>query len=160
ADHAALEDRPVLVLIDGWNSLFRDKVVPWRIGMTERLRLLFETETLPRHVETQRWYANKGTPVTRARLADHAQWQQGADCWLLTLIDIEGPSERAGYFVPLALAWEDQGEERLKSLMPVALAKVREHANVGLMGDAFSDEAFCRALVMAIGTGLELPGGS
>jgi maltose alpha-D-glucosyltransferase/alpha-amylase len=77
----------------------------------ERLRLQFETETLPRHVETQRWYANKGTPVTRARLADHAQWQEGTDRWLLTLIDIEGPSERAGYFV----RWRWPGKTRTRN---------------------------------------------
>jgi maltose alpha-D-glucosyltransferase/alpha-amylase len=30
------EDLPVLVLFDGWNSFFRDRVVPWRIGMAEK----------------------------------------------------------------------------------------------------------------------------
>ena len=29
----AREDLPVLVLFDGWTSFFRDRVVPWRIGM-------------------------------------------------------------------------------------------------------------------------------
>jgi maltose alpha-D-glucosyltransferase/alpha-amylase len=28
-----VEDLAVLVLFDGWNSLFRDRVVPWRIAM-------------------------------------------------------------------------------------------------------------------------------
>jgi maltose alpha-D-glucosyltransferase/alpha-amylase len=32
------DDLPVLVLFDGWNSLFRDRVVPWRIAMAERTR--------------------------------------------------------------------------------------------------------------------------
>jgi maltose alpha-D-glucosyltransferase/alpha-amylase len=31
-----VEERPVLVLFDGWSSLFRDRVVPWRIGMAEK----------------------------------------------------------------------------------------------------------------------------
>lgn len=156
-EHAALEERPTLVLFDGWTSLFRERVMPWRIGMAERLRLQFETEALPRYIEAQRWYATKGTPVTRARLADYAHWQQGDDGWLLPLIDVEGPSERSGYFAPLALAWEDHDEERLKSVTAAALAKVRQQANVGVMGDAFADEGFCRAVVAAIGAGLELP---
>jgi maltose alpha-D-glucosyltransferase/alpha-amylase len=38
---AALEDRPVLVLFDGWNSLFRERVMPWRIGMADHVRTQF-----------------------------------------------------------------------------------------------------------------------
>ena len=103
--HTSLEDQPVLVLFDGWSSLFRERVMPWRIGMAERLRLQFETEALPRFVEAQRWYASKGTTITRARLADHALWEQGDRSWLLPLVDVEGPSERSGYFVPLGLTY-------------------------------------------------------
>lgn len=164
-EHTMLEDQPVLVLFDGWTSLFRERVMPWRIGMAERLRLQFETEALPRFIEVQRWYAAKGTSVTRARLADHVQWEHGDRSWLLPLVDLEGLSERAGYFVPLALAWEDNvqerhDEERLKNLTLAALAKVRQQANIGVMGDAFADELFCRAVVAAVGAGLELPGAS
>jgi maltose alpha-D-glucosyltransferase/alpha-amylase len=56
----SLDERPVLVLFDGWSSLFRDRVVPWRIGMAEKTRAQLETDTLPRFIETQRWYASKG----------------------------------------------------------------------------------------------------
>ena len=73
----SIDERPVLVLFDGWTSLFRDRVVPWRIGMAEKTRLQFETDTLPRFIETQRWYAAKGTPIERARIADHVLWQEG-----------------------------------------------------------------------------------
>ena len=55
------DDLPVLVLFDGWSSLFRDRVVPWRIAMAERVtRSQFEREVLPRYLESQRWYAAKG----------------------------------------------------------------------------------------------------
>ena len=50
----SIDERPVLVLFDGWSSLFRDRVVPWRIGMAEKTRVQFETDTLPRYIETQR----------------------------------------------------------------------------------------------------------
>jgi maltose alpha-D-glucosyltransferase/alpha-amylase len=151
-----LQDRAVLVLFDGWTSFFRDRVMPWRMGMAERMRLQLETDTLPRHVETQRWYASKGTPVQRARLRDHAVWETGASSWMLPLLDLEGPIDASTYFMPLALAWEDRDEERMKSLMPGAIAKVRQQADVGVMADAFYDESFCRAMVGAIGSGLEL----
>jgi maltose alpha-D-glucosyltransferase/alpha-amylase len=146
------EDRPVLVLFDGWNSLFRDQVVPWRIGMAIKTRQQFESDVLPTHVQTQRWYGSKGTPVQRARLTDYAMWERGEDSWLLPLVELEGPAEST-YFVPLALAWEDREEERYRSFGPAAVARVRQQAEVGYMADAFADERFCRAVIMAIGEG-------
>ncbi len=146
----ALLDRPVIVLFDGWTSLLKDRVMPWRIGFADRLIKQFETDTLPPHIEAQRWYASKGSRIARARLADSAIWDIDGLSWMLPLLDLEGLPEAATYFMPLALAWEDRDEERMKCLQPAAIAKVRQKANVGVMGDAFFDEAFCRALVRGI----------
>jgi maltose alpha-D-glucosyltransferase/alpha-amylase len=153
----ALQDRPTLVLFDGWTSFFRDRVMPWRIGMSERMRLQFETETLPRHIENQRWYASKGIVIERARLVDHAVWTAGDFSWMLPILKLDGPADESIYFMPLALAWEDDDEERVNHLGAGALAKIRQQANMGVMGDAFYDPAFVRALVQAIGAGTEMP---
>jgi maltose alpha-D-glucosyltransferase/alpha-amylase len=155
-EYVALHDRPTLVLFDGWTSFFRDRVMPWRIGMAERMRTQFETDTLPRYIEIQRWYASKGTAIDRARLIDHAVWDHGEYSWMLPILKLDGPARQPIYFTPLALAWEDHDEERTKALVPAALAKIRQQANVGVMGDAFYDEAFCRAVVQAIGAGTEI----
>jgi maltose alpha-D-glucosyltransferase / alpha-amylase len=144
----SIDERPVLVLFDGWSSLFRDRVVPWRIGLAEKIRQQFETDTLPRYIESQRWYAAKGTPIERARIVDHVVWQEGKLSWVLALLDI-GAADESGYFMPLALAWE-RDEERVRNLTTSAIAKIRQQANVGVMGDAFADEAFCRAIVAAM----------
>jgi maltose alpha-D-glucosyltransferase/alpha-amylase len=146
----SIEERPVLVLFDGWSSLFRDRVVPWRIGMAEKTRLQFETDTLPRFIETQRWYAAKGAPIERARISDHVVWQEGKLSWVLALLDVGTTEEPASYFMPMALAWEERDEDRVRNLSTSAIAKVRQQANVGVMGDAFADEGFCRAIVVAI----------
>jgi maltose alpha-D-glucosyltransferase / alpha-amylase len=156
AEHLAPEDLPVLVLFDGWSSFFRDRVVPWRIRMAEKTGAQLEAEVLPRFIEKQRWYAAKGVPIARARLVDHAMWQVGKHNWLVPLVEVEGPPERATYLVPLALAWEDGEDERLRALAPATIAKVRQQANVGVLGDAFADEAFCHAVVAAIGAGTEV----
>jgi maltose alpha-D-glucosyltransferase / alpha-amylase len=153
----SLEERPVLVLFDGWTSLFRDRVVPWRIGIAEKTRLQFETDTLPRYIETQRWYAAKGTPIERARIADHVLWQESKLTWLVTVLDLESAGERSSYFMPLALAWEERDEERVRSLSTAAVAKIRQQANVGVMGDAFADEMFCRSVVAAMAARKEIP---
>jgi maltose alpha-D-glucosyltransferase/alpha-amylase len=152
----SIDERPVLVLFDGWTSLFRERVVPWRIGIAEKTRLQFETDTLPRYIETQRWYAAKGTAIERARIEDHVLWQEGKLSWLVALLDLEGGGEHAGYFMPLALAWEERDEERVRNLSTAAVAKVRQQANVGVMGDAFADEMFCRAVVTAMAARKEI----
>ena len=155
-DRLVREDLPVLVLFDGWMSLFRDRVVPWRIGMAEKTRAQFEREILPRYLEPQRWYAAKGEKVKRATLTDHVLWQSGRYQWLIALLETDGPAERATYFAPLALAWEEGEEERVRALAPATVARVRQQANVGVLGDAFADEAFCRALVEATGARREV----
>ncbi len=158
-DGMDLQERPMLVLFDGWTSFFREQVMPWRIGMAERMRTQLETDTLPRFIELQRWYAGKGEPIQRARIQDHAIWGDNGDQWMLPLLAIDATDEfgeTSAYFAPLALAWEDTDEERVRRLMPGGLARVRQQANVGVMGDAFYDEAFCRAVVRAIGANREV----
>ncbi|OUL98620.1 maltose alpha-D-glucosyltransferase [Variovorax sp. JS1663] len=152
-----LQDRPTLVLFDGWTSFFRDRVMPWRIGMAERMATQFETDTLPRFIEFQRWYGAKGSAVARARMVDHAVWDSNGYSWMLPLVSLDGPPEDSTYFVPLALAWEDHDEDRLNRLTQAGVAKVRQQANVGVMADAFYDEVFCRAMVRAVRDGTELP---
>jgi maltose alpha-D-glucosyltransferase/alpha-amylase len=146
----SIDERPVLVLFDEWNSLFRDRLVPWRIAMADKTRLQFETDTLPRFIEAQRWYPAKGTLITRARIADHAMWRQGKVTWVLTLLDLGGPNEPDFFFMPLALAWEKDDENLVRNLSNSAIAKIRQQANVGIMGDAFADELFCRSVVEAL----------
>jgi maltose alpha-D-glucosyltransferase / alpha-amylase len=152
----SVEERPVLVLFDGWSSLFRDRVVPWRIGMAEKIRLQFETDTLPRFIEGQRWYAAKGTAIDRARIVDHVVWQEGKISWLLALLEVDAGGEAASYFMPMALASEERDEDRVRNLSSLAIARVRQQSNVGVMGDAFADEIFCRAAVSAMGKRLEI----
>jgi maltose alpha-D-glucosyltransferase/alpha-amylase len=124
--------------------------------MAEKTRAQLENEVLPRFVEVQRWYAAKGERIRQARLAEHALWESGGRSWLLAQLEVDSGGEPVRYFAPLALAWEDGDEERMRGLTTAAIAKVRQQANVGLLGDAFADEAFCRAVVAAIGAGREV----
>jgi len=146
------EEAPVLVLFDHWTSFFRDKVVPWRIGMAEKLRERLEAEVLPKFVESQRWYAQKGEPVRTASVKDYVVWDVGRLSWLLVFLGVRD----ASYFLPLALGWEED-EDHVRALSALAIARVRQQANVGVMADALADEAFCRHVVRAIGEKKTLP---
>ncbi|MFA7322568.1 MAG: putative maltokinase, partial [Dokdonella sp.] len=155
-ERLSLEERPVLVLFDGWTSFFRDRVVPWRMRMAEKLRGQFETEVLPRHIAAQRWYAAKGAAIKRAAFRDWVLWKPAQSSWLIMLLAVEAEAEPTSYFLPMALAWEDNDEEQLRALAGATLARVRQQSQVGVLADAFADEAFSRALVTAIGAGREV----
>ncbi|MGE0357409.1 MAG: maltose alpha-D-glucosyltransferase [Burkholderiales bacterium] len=155
-ERMAREDLPVLVLFDGWTSFFRDRVVPWRIGMAQKVRAQLEETALPRYIEAQRWYAAKGETLKRATVADPVLWTVGPNTWMVAQLDTEGAGEPASYFVPLALAWEGQDEEQARAMAPLTVAKVRQQASVGTLADAFADEAFCHAVVAAIAEGREV----
>jgi maltose alpha-D-glucosyltransferase/alpha-amylase len=146
------EEAPVLVLFDSWTSFFREQVVPWRIGMAEKLRAQLESEVLPRFIAAQRWYAAKGEAIARATLQDYVIWDVGAISWLLCLIEINDSL----YFLPLALGWEED-EDHVRALAAVTVARVRQQANVGVLADAIADEGFCRHVVKAIGAGRSVP---
>ncbi len=156
-EHVSPEERPVLVLFDGWTSFFRDRVVPWRIRMAEQLRAQLESELLPRYIAAQRWYAAKGEPIRRAALSDWVLWGQGQKSWLMTLLQLEAAPDPGTYFLPLALAWEDGDEDPQRTFAASTLARVRQQSQVGVLADAFADEAFCRALVEAIGAASVVP---
>ncbi|HYP67737.1 MAG TPA: maltose alpha-D-glucosyltransferase [Thiobacillaceae bacterium] len=148
------KELPVLVLFDGWRSFFREQVVPWRIALAEKMRAQLETEILPDFLSSQRWYAAKGEAIRRATLLDTVEWEVGGKRWLVALIRVTAADGIAvAYFLPLALMWEAGSEEQARVR---AVARVRQQARVGVLADAFADEAFCRALVQAIGTGAQL----
>jgi maltose alpha-D-glucosyltransferase/alpha-amylase len=140
------DEMPLLVMFDGWFSFFREKAVPWRIKMAEKLRAQLENEVLPRYIEVQRWYGAKGERIESARLQDYAVWEVGPLGWLLQVLQVRDQA----YYLPMALAWEDD-EEHVRQLAQSTVARVRQQANVGVIGDAMADEGFCRNLVRAIG---------
>jgi maltose alpha-D-glucosyltransferase/alpha-amylase len=158
-EHLLPEELPTLVLFEGWQSFFSERVVPWRIAMAKTVRAQLEEDALPHFVAAQRWYGAKGKVVRRVVISDYAEWVSADDKWLLALFHIEGTegAEPLTYFIPLSLAWENGDEERLHAMMPATVAKVRHQAKVGILGDAFTDAAFCRLMVLAIGAHQTLP---
>jgi maltose alpha-D-glucosyltransferase/alpha-amylase len=83
-------------------------------------------------------------------------WEPGKYSWVVALLEVGSAPESVMYFMPLALAWEED-EDRLHNLTTAAIAKIRQQANVGIMGDAFADATFCRAVVDAMAQRREVP---
>jgi maltose alpha-D-glucosyltransferase/alpha-amylase len=150
-ERVPVEDLAVLVLFDGWNSFFRNRVVPWRIGLAEKTRAQLERDLLPGFLRRQRWYAAKTEKLERVAIVESAVLESRRQEWLLAITETSGPSGSARYFVPLVLAYDDDDEERTRTLAAQAVSKVRQQAKMGMLADAMADEPFCRALVEAIG---------
>jgi maltose alpha-D-glucosyltransferase/alpha-amylase len=155
-ERLAPEDLPVMVLVDGWNSFFPERVPEWRSDLSSKLRAQLENKVLPSYVAAQRWYGSKGAPIVRAQLHDFADWQTEQGRWLVSLFDVENEADASRYFIPLTLAFENVDEARLHRLQPGAVARVRQQAVVGVIADACVDEGFCRAVVDSIGAGTQL----
>jgi maltose alpha-D-glucosyltransferase/alpha-amylase len=150
-ERVPVEDLAVLVLFDGWNSFFRNRVVPWRIGLAEKTRAQLERDLLPGFLRRQRWYAAKTEKPDRVAIVESAVFESHRQEWLLAITETSGPSGSARYFVPLVLAYDDDDEERTRGLAALAVSKVRQQAKMGMLADAMADEPFCRALVEGIG---------
>ncbi|MCY7315878.1 MAG: maltose alpha-D-glucosyltransferase [Rubrivivax sp.] len=159
AETLAVDELPTLVLFDGWNSLFRQRVVPWRMRLAETTRKQFEEALLPAFIGRQRWQGGPGAVIQRAVLTEHALLDAPGQPYLLAVAEVTGThiSEgTSGCFLPLALAFDSDNEERARVLGALPVCRVRQQAETGLIADAMADEAFGRTLVAAIGASTEL----
>ncbi len=153
---------PVLVLPEGWRTLFSRRIS--EAGdlsglLASRMRTQFETQVLPAFLGAQRWFG--GSRGGAAQLADASEWNVGSGNWLLATVRVAGRGGAAGlYVLPLSLAWDEAGEERLATLGHCSLARVRQRARVGVLYDALWDDSFCRALIDAVAGELSLPVGN
>ena len=149
---------PVLVLLDAWKSFFPENHARTRRPMVERLHTQLEKEALPAFLPTQRWFGAKGTPIRSTEVAEQSEWSTEDGSWLLTWTRVSLPDmPPQTYFLPLSLRWGEREEEGGRTVVPCSLARVRQRARVGVLCDAFVDDAFCRALLEAMGRGDEMP---
>ena len=131
-----------------------------RQGVTDMLtpqsRAVLESETLPQYLPKRRWFASKGEPLQRARIAYGAQLP-GAPGIYFAEIEAQLPGRTEHYVLPLGVAWEDEATGPLA--LPLALSRVRRGARVGYLTDAFALDAFARAMLAALAAEASLPAG-
>ena len=157
-EHPVAPDLPVLVLVDtGWRTLFGKPGEGVNQLMVRRAREQLEHQIIPRYFRAQPWFVDRDADVEKYEFGAMREWSTEAGSWLLATISvtlIEGDVHR--FAAPLALAWEDEEEGRVGALLHATLAKVRRHARVGVLFDAFWDDAFCCAVVAAMEHGERL----
>jgi maltose alpha-D-glucosyltransferase/alpha-amylase len=153
-------DLPVLVLVEtGWRTLFggAENGDGMNQLMVRRARDQLERQVLPQFFRMQPWYVHKTLEEEGFEFGEMHEWSGDHGDWLLATVVIRFVNgEVHRYAIPLALAWEDDDEARIGALLHATLAKVRRRARVGVLFDAFWDDAFCCALVAAMQQGLDM----
>ena len=62
--------------------------------------------------------------MEKFELGETYEWSTECGSWLLAIVILTlANGETHRYAMPLALAWEDEGESRLTALLPATLAK-------------------------------------
>jgi len=154
------EDFPVLVLFQKWHSFFPDLVEPRRRAMANALHQRLVQKILPAFLPTQRWFAGKGGRIEKVEFERYDLWPDRNE-WLLARIRVwlTGWTEPQHYALPLALAWGDISDDKMRPLLPYTLTKIRTGARMGLLYGAFADERFCQNLIALMVDGGQIPVG-
>jgi maltose alpha-D-glucosyltransferase/alpha-amylase len=146
AERPVPTDFPVLVIPEGLMAALSTRdAADLRGLLARRTREALEREVLPFFLTQQRWFAGKGAAIERTALREQDEWDTPDGSWLLAIVEVDlRGGRRHAYSMPLALAWEDRDAERVQALLHCTVARVRQHARVGVLYDAFWDDAFCR----------------
>ena len=152
---------PALVIPEGWQTLFTQqtaRAADTRALLAGAMRSRLEQQVLPVFLSNQRWFAAKGRSIQGVELLEESEWALHGTSWLLAIARVRfSATEHQIYSLPLSLAWDGPGEDRLEALKHCTLARVRQRARVGILYDALWDDAFCRALIGAMAHNEQLP---
>lgn len=142
-----LEEWITLVMNNGWASFLAGPA-----------RRMLERDILPRFLPNQRWYADKDAAVRSTELLRSAELRAGDRSWLLSLIAVRLDDRERLYFLPLAGAWDAEGEDMLQSAAAHCLGRLRRGPRMGTLCDAVVDPTFAVALVEGIRREAAFPG--
>jgi maltose alpha-D-glucosyltransferase/alpha-amylase len=148
---------PVLVLSEGLATFLTEVTRGANGSLMRRTLQQLETEVLPEFIGARGWFSRPRAEIDAVRLGPRSLWRHDQRSYLLAFIDVSGADTGAKrYFLPLTIGWDDGSDTMLKTA-EWTLAKVREHARVGVMIDAFADPAFCLGLIQSMADRVTLP---
>ncbi len=146
---------PVLVLANGAATFTVDTAASAERSIAKRALTQFEREVLPEFLPPRGWF--KSRLARSVRLKTRTSWETPHGTFVLAFIEVEdGHGVREEYSLPLALAWEDEPDTGALRTADWTLAKIREHARVGVLIDAFADPRFCLEVVRTVATNTEV----
>jgi len=145
---------PVLVLTDGLKSLLGiDQSVAAR-SVIRRTQQQLEQEVLIEFAWLRGWLSTQAGE--KVHLGERILWSDGQGETLLAFTYVLGPDGHRRYALPLTLVWDDMADSEVLRTAEWTLARVREHARVGVLVDAFADPNFCANIIRSIDAGEQL----
>jgi len=124
--------------------------------LTPQSRAVLESETLPQYLPKRRWFASKGEPLQRARVA-YGTPLPGAPGMYFAEVEAQLPDRTERYVLPMGIVWDDEATGPLA--LPLALTRVRRGARVGYLTDAFALDPFARAMLTDLAAAASMPAG-
>jgi maltose alpha-D-glucosyltransferase / alpha-amylase len=148
---------PVLVLTDGLATLLHDNPRAASSAVIRRTVQHLEQEVLPAFLAPRGWFAQRFEGIASTRLGARTLWRNENKTFLLAFVEAESSGKRQRYFLPLTVDWEDATESGALRTAEWTLAKVREHARVGVLIDAFADPSFCLGIARCVAANAVVP---
>ncbi len=119
--------------------------------LTGQSRRLLEQEALPAYLRRRRWFADRDVPSRAVEIMRWAELVTSHGRWLVTVVAVRRTDGggAGSYLVPMAQGWPSGSEEPSESMEPPPplIARLRQGGRVGVLADAFYDDAFLLALV-------------
>jgi len=117
-------------------------------------RATLEQAILPSWLQNRRWFAGKDAAIEQVKLAYGVRFGDAQHPVLFSEIEVQSGGQTSRYQLPFGFIAEDQVGPALPQQL--ALARVRRVRQVGLITDAFSLEAFIRAVLQGMQSGTVL----
>jgi maltose alpha-D-glucosyltransferase / alpha-amylase len=108
-------------------------------------RSILERDVLPPYVAQRRWFQQKDKKAGVIELARFGLIESDGRSFLYSEIAVNVDGRPTYYALPLVIAWEDDMSNPFEA--PLALARVRRGARVGLLTDAFASPVLARAII-------------
>ncbi len=118
---------------------------PWKFLEDDGARTELERDALSRFVPAQRWYGEIDRDLSSVTIEDHAPLGSGAR--LLGLGADYADGTRTRFWLPLALAWDEQASASGTPLQPFVAARLRSGPRVGALVDATVIPRFATSLI-------------
>jgi len=143
-------DLVTLVLSRQWDSFFPERLSQEQQRVSENMLRRLTSTSLPRFLSVSRWFPHTLRSGDGVGIGRRYQWPTAGDTFLLLRLAVPDGNHGHDYLMPLALAWGGDQAGDIRELLPHAVARVRDRANIGLLYEAVRKPAFCRAVLEAI----------
>jgi maltose alpha-D-glucosyltransferase / alpha-amylase len=125
--------------------------------MEGHFRSVLERDILPSYLAQRRWFQQKAHSAPGVSVKMAMALGENDRELVFTEIAAQSDGAPATYALPLAIAWEDEATSPQET--PLALARVRRHARMGLLTDGFASPKFARAMLAALKAGAQFTSG-